>query len=342
MNAISALTGGIATIETVANGGGFEICNTGDVCKYPVNPEPPGPNEAADGSIGRVEGIALEQSTGNVFVSDQDNQRVSVYGADGSFQGAIGWGVIPGDTAPFPRRLHYGDEMSDREEQGPNGETIGRGAPALDPSTGDLFDTGQQRVNEYDLTHDISGAVTGATFVRAFGGDAVSTGPDDTGTNEQQTVTIPETVTSGTFTLKLLTAIFNRFNGQSSGKTNDNFITTEPLYTRGVFKAGELITSPQGGIPAGTTITEVDSTSGKLTLSNNLTSNITNAEVLAYEQTHAINYNANANTGSGAANLQESLGEVPAIGTGNLAVSGGPGATNPFTLTFNGRGGLGQ
>ena len=45
------------------------------------------------------EGIAVDRSTGNVYVADFGNDRVVVFGADGGFIRAFGWGVKAGDTS---------------------------------------------------------------------------------------------------------------------------------------------------------------------------------------------------------------------------------------------------
>ena len=41
------------------------------------------------------DGIALERETGTLFVADSGNRRIGVFAADGTFQRAFGWDVIP-------------------------------------------------------------------------------------------------------------------------------------------------------------------------------------------------------------------------------------------------------
>ena len=54
------------------------------------------------GQCSNPDGIAIERETGTLFVADSGNRRIGVFSADGTFQRAFGWDVIPegqpGDT----------------------------------------------------------------------------------------------------------------------------------------------------------------------------------------------------------------------------------------------------
>ena len=180
MIAQGTLTGGTVSVDTVANGGGFEICNVAssptDACKNAVDPAAPGPVPAAAGSLSRFLSLAIDQTTGEIFV--ESNRRTNIYSSDGSFEGAFGKGVLTGGSS-----LEFCTTVCKEGSAGlgPNGEAF-TGISAFDPSTGNLFIEGNGRIDEFSLTHAGSGVVTGATFVLAFGTDVVASGPDDTGT----------------------------------------------------------------------------------------------------------------------------------------------------------------
>jgi hypothetical protein len=70
------------------------------------------------------------------------------------------------------------------------GALFGPADAALNQSNGDLFVSDKNRVNEFSAT---------GRFIRAWGNDVVASGPDDSGTDEQKSVTVK--ATGGTFTL---------------------------------------------------------------------------------------------------------------------------------------------
>ena len=47
------------------------------------------------GQCSNPDGVAVERETGTLFVADSGNRRVGVFAADGTFQRAFGWDVIP-------------------------------------------------------------------------------------------------------------------------------------------------------------------------------------------------------------------------------------------------------
>lgn len=169
-------------------------------------------------------------------------------------------------------------------------------------------------------------------FVRAFGWDVVATGQDDAGANEEQLVTVPPTVTAGTFKLSLTTAT-------ATGIMNGTASITGVEGAVGGFNVGDTITqatgylaggAPTNGIPSGTTVTGVGS--GTLTLSAAATGvEAAPRPLTGTETTAPIPFNATA------AELKAALEALPGVGSGNVTVSGGPGASaTPFTVTFSG------
>lgn len=92
-----------ASIETVEDGSGgpfagFEICTVATNCK---NGEVTG-NTANGGQIDSPQGIAVNQASGHVYVTEANNRRVSEFDANGNFIRVWGWDVVmsgkPGDV----------------------------------------------------------------------------------------------------------------------------------------------------------------------------------------------------------------------------------------------------
>ncbi len=160
-------------------------------------------------------------------------------------------------------------------------------------SAGDVYvvDRLNNRVEEFSAA---------GVFVRAFGYDVVASGSDNTGVNEQQTLTV--NATGGTFALTVTK------HAAVDATEGSNVITH--LYTpTSAFHVGDAV---GGAFPAGTTITAVGTES--LVLSAAATSN--SIEFSATETTAPIPYNSTADE------LKTALEALPAIGAGNIAATG--------------------
>ncbi|MGH2974084.1 MAG: hypothetical protein ACRDLL_04350 [Solirubrobacterales bacterium] len=86
---------GTAEITTIVNGSssvpdntgtGFEICTVAIECKAGVA-------AGENGALNHPQSVAVDQDTGNVYVSDRGNRRVDEYDGEGNFIRAFGWGV---------------------------------------------------------------------------------------------------------------------------------------------------------------------------------------------------------------------------------------------------------
>ena len=114
------LTGGGATIEvtTQTQGSGeFQICTVAANCL--AGTETGAANEggnAKNGSLGHPQSIAVDDDTGNVYVSDRDGRRISEYDGEGNFIRSFGWGV----DASEPGEEYEICEGADRCRQGAN------------------------------------------------------------------------------------------------------------------------------------------------------------------------------------------------------------------------------
>jgi hypothetical protein len=146
----------------------FEICAVAASCKAGL--AGPGP-----GQLNRPQGIAVDQSNGNLYVTDQGNRRVDVFNAAGVFEGAFGWGVSSGAAAlqfctTFTPCRAPNTTTPTGGQAGKFGSAIGY--PAVDPVTGKVYvaDVSNRRVDVFTPT--LSGAIlSGASFTAGFGWD---------------------------------------------------------------------------------------------------------------------------------------------------------------------------
>ena len=157
---------------------GFEVCTVAAQCKAGVS-------GVGAGQLNNPQGIAIDQSTGFLYVTSASNRRVDVFSATGQFAGAFGWGVDTGTAA-----LEFCTSAPDRTCQaaaaagaaGGNLQSLTASVPSIDPTAapGTLYvpDVGNARVSRYTTTIT-GGVLTGVSFVKAFGWDVVSTGPGD-------------------------------------------------------------------------------------------------------------------------------------------------------------------
>jgi len=167
----------LSSTATVAEGApGFEVCTAaaGDVCKA-------GAAAAIGGGMSSPQGIAVDQASGAVYVSDQGFLRVQKFSATGVPQLAFGKDVDSGDGAATEVCT-----VAANCKTGVSGSLGGEFAstfsghlavaPAGSPNAGDVLvaDPGNSRVQEFSST---------GAFVRAFGFDVAGAGAgaDNTG-----------------------------------------------------------------------------------------------------------------------------------------------------------------
>lgn len=65
----------------------YEICTVASSCRAGVK-------SGGNGAFSEPAGIAVDQDTGNVYVSDDGNNRIDVYDGTGAFLRAFGWDVV--------------------------------------------------------------------------------------------------------------------------------------------------------------------------------------------------------------------------------------------------------
>jgi hypothetical protein len=180
----------------VINGGatGFEICTVAMTCKQGSTGTPA---DGPGGELNSPQGIAIDQSDGSVYVTDQGNLRVQKFDEAGNFLLAFGKDVVTGGGTGFEICT-----VAASCKQGVSGALGGEfastfsGHVAVSPVDGNVLvaDPGNRRVQEFDS----SGA-----FVRARGFDVIQPGkPGNVPVNERQTVTVR--ATGGTFTMTFI------------------------------------------------------------------------------------------------------------------------------------------
>lgn len=149
----------------------FEICLPTDVCQ--AGAEAP----ATGGSLGGPRGVAVNQSTGNVYVTDGGHQRIQEFDEDGNFLAAFGWNVIAGGASGF--EICTVAAECETGTAGARGGQFGNSIPALalGPS-GEVVvaDATNRRVQKFAATGE---------FQFAFGWDVNSAG----GSGELETCT---------------------------------------------------------------------------------------------------------------------------------------------------------
>ena len=221
--ATAVITGGPeSSSSTTTNGIDVpEICvaASGDVCQGGIS-------GAIAGSVSEPESIAVDQETGNVYVSSKVNKRVDVFSAKGVFEGAFGWSVnkgTPEDKLQFCTTA-TGCRAGESTPRAGGLFSSFKSSLAVDPGNGHIYvgDPGDLRVNEFSPTLNGSDEVTAVAFIRAFGGDVISGGAKGTG---------------------------SPFNALGLGPIVHEVATTEKAFLPGQEISG-------AGLPAGTIITD--------------------------------------------------------------------------------------
>jgi hypothetical protein len=256
-------------------------------------------------------------SEGDVYVIDRDNHRVQKFDREGHFLLTWGGGVISGGAAGT-------GNLSE-------GSTTVTGLT----TTSKAFEIGQTiegvGVPAGAIVRDLGvGTITLSKPVQAGGtaSGVILTAPEGAGnvpTNERKTITVEGAPTGGSFTLTFPTGELAGTLTAGSDQLTDTHAGTE--LTIGSFHVGDRVVSQEGAIPAGTTITAIDTSTGSVTLSAEATENST-SRIAATETTGAILYDASS------AEVGAKLEALAGIGAGNVAVGGPSGG--PWSVEFKG------
>jgi hypothetical protein len=168
-------------VDATTAGTGFEICTaaSGDTCKKGLSTA----TTTNGGDMNAPQGIALDQSTGNVYVTDQGNRRVQEFDASGNFIRAFGWDVTIGGITTY-EICSVAAECKQAASGAGAGQFAGTmGYPAIDGS-GNLYvaDQANRRVDKFDLA---------GNFVSAYGWGV------DTSANAFESCTTASTCNAG-------------------------------------------------------------------------------------------------------------------------------------------------
>jgi hypothetical protein len=155
------------------------------------------------GQLKTPRGVAVNQSTGNVYVADSENNRVDVFDSNGKFLRAWGLDVVaygPDDGGEASPEICIAANGDICKAATPPAGVIAAGGSlrlpqgiAINQTTGNVYVSSQTnlRVDEFDEN---------GNFIRAFGRGVVKKGPDNQpGGAEVQTITVKGD--SGTFSL---------------------------------------------------------------------------------------------------------------------------------------------
>jgi hypothetical protein len=140
----------------------FQFCTVASTCKN-------GLFGYAAGQFRTPQDIAVDQATGNVFVSDSGAKRINIFSAKGVFQGAFGWGVRTGAPA-----LEFCTMVSECIDGSSSQFGTNLNGIATDPA-GNLYVANRTKRRVEVFRPLLSeGAVTGVEWLRSFGWGAAT------------------------------------------------------------------------------------------------------------------------------------------------------------------------
>ena len=193
-------TGAGASATTQLEGGAaFETCT--ESCTIGVSSTTGEVTQASAGGMKEPNGLAVDQSTGNVYAADKGNNRVDIYSAGGAFEGAFGWGVVNGGATGTGTIAAGSNEVTTvvtTSKAFAIGQTITDSAGGI-PAGAEItaVTTGVGAASKLTLSK-------GATLSQAGDTLTVAAGSGNVAGNEVQTVSFPSTDT-GTYKLKYKT-----------------------------------------------------------------------------------------------------------------------------------------
>lgn len=188
---VTALAAAVFALLVLAHGASADVAISGS-------------GEGA-GQTSAPTGLAVNYETGRLYVADRDNSRVDVFGSDGGFEKAFGWGVKDGngklESCTAVTGCHKGlpgvgngqfSGLTATELGGPTTIAVdnscflhkpeplsGAACEVFDPSAGDVYvvDPGSQRVEKFDGE---------GNFILTFGGGVDKSVPGNVCTEESK------------------------------------------------------------------------------------------------------------------------------------------------------------
>jgi len=365
---VRAFGWGVKSGDTAASG--LDACTTASGCQagFAGGGEP-----GRFGSFGYGSAIGID-SAGDVYVNDMSaNHRILKFSPTGEFLLAFGGGVLDGGAtatgnlsagsslitavATTSRDFLAGQSLSgagiapDTRVVSVGAGTLTLSKPATASGTGVALSAATPpanvAVNELQSV-SLGGSPSGGTFTLAYTAASLK-GNTEAGSSQLTSTSNAH----GVLHVGDLTSVRSAYGEgtfTAGSKTLTNVKTVQGAFTVGApigaqpgIPAGTTITAvgagtltlsqpatasfPEESFTAYTTIAAIDTASGSLTLSAKAT-DLPTPSVTTTESTAPIPYNA------GAAEVQAALEALPAIGAGNVAVSGSVGG--PWTVEFKG------
>jgi hypothetical protein len=137
-------------------GGGVDKTHGTDICTFTSGDEC-GAGEAGSGNgqFSNPSGVAVNQSSGDLYVADRGNNRVEYFSATGSYLGQFnGSGTLSGEGSGAPTG----------EFSGPDYVAVDNSASVADPSQGDVYvlDSGHNVIDKYSASGAYVGQLTEA------------------------------------------------------------------------------------------------------------------------------------------------------------------------------------
>jgi hypothetical protein len=141
-------------------GTGFEICDRTGSCKT-------GAFGSGTGQLGNPAGIAVNETTGDVYVAELSNRRVQQFDAEGNPIRAWGWNVdatTPGTEFEICPATDTCQAGSGGNGNGQFAATNGNGRIAIDRTSGEVYvaDPGNSRIEKFDAQGNFLTAIGSA------------------------------------------------------------------------------------------------------------------------------------------------------------------------------------
>lgn len=118
---------------------------------------------AGDGQLTAPAGLAVNESTHDVYVVDKGDDRVERFSAAGAYLGQFnGSGLLPGEGSASPTG----------QFSAPEGIAVDNSTELTDPSRGDVYvvDTGHHVIDKFTATGEYLGQIAGTPEIGSFGG----------------------------------------------------------------------------------------------------------------------------------------------------------------------------
>jgi len=153
--------------------GSFCYLNTSKGC---IDPDKSGPMAKGDGQFSSARSVAVDPSSGNVYVADGGNNRIQKFSSNGTF--ITKWGSHCHLSSPsYPSYIYREIDCIDPDKSGPMAKGDGQFAfgggngvgVAIDPSSGNVYvaDGGNDRIQKF---------TSNGTFITKWGSEGFDSG----------------------------------------------------------------------------------------------------------------------------------------------------------------------